>query len=135
MTSNLAILYTIELCQFFYTIIVTLSIVMKMCINGPLTEILAFNYPLLHWNQVNFKVFISGLLLLVCLKKVYNYFGIFWKPMEMDRSLTETAAAVLPSSQTDMTSSLFSKVGSMSSMSDISNWFKGNKWHNPYLRL
>lgn len=49
--------------------------------------------------------------------------------MEMDRSLTETAAAVLPqsSSQTDMTSSLFSKVGSMSSMSDISNWFKGNK--------
>ncbi|XP_071171265.1 conserved oligomeric Golgi complex subunit 1-like [Mytilus edulis] len=51
------------------------------------------------------------------------------KPIDSGRSLTETAAAVLPQSslQSDMTSSLFSKVGSMSSMSDISNWFKGSK--------
>lgn len=53
----------------------------------------------------------------------------FLQPIDSGRSLTATAAAVLPQSslQSDMTSSLFSKVGSMSSMSDISNWFKGSK--------
>ncbi|KAK3097887.1 hypothetical protein FSP39_014178 [Pinctada imbricata] len=46
-------------------------------------------------------------------------------------SLTEKAAAVLPhsTSQKDVGSSFYNKLGSMSSMSDISNWFSniGNK--------